>query len=92
LIYIDAPRHHPQPVRFNGRAVKWCHLVSDSSLEELHDFAGRLSLKRSWFQGGRWPHYDLTQGKFRHALREGAVLVPTREIVEALRRLKGAAE
>lgn len=38
-----------------------CHLVTDGDVEELHEFATRIGLRRSWFQpaNGR-PHYDLT--------------------------------
>jgi hypothetical protein len=51
-----------------------CHLFTDSKdLDELHDFADRLGLKRSWFQSRKIvPHYDLTKNKRLQALRLGA--------------------
>lgn len=45
------------------------HLVSDTSLEELHSFAvGNLCLKKSWFQSSppaSFPHYDVFGYKVR---------------------------
>ena len=38
-----------------------CHMAADT-VEELHKFARRLGLRRSWFQSGSLPHYDLTIG------------------------------
>ena len=49
-----------------------CHLAADT-LDELHEFAARLGLKRSWFQEHpALDHYDLTQNKRRLAVRLGA--------------------
>lgn len=64
------------------------HLVADS-LDELHEFAYRLGLKRRWFQDKRLPHYDLTTArKRRRAVIEGAWLVTSREIVVKARELR----
>lgn len=61
------------------------HLMADT-LEELHAFAARLGLRRSWFQGdARHPHYDLAPSKRALALELGAMFVPARE--QAARRL-----
>jgi len=49
-----------------------CHMMSDTSLKELHDFAQQLGLKRSWFQNGSAPHYDLSKTKRREAIALGA--------------------
>lgn len=43
-----------------------------SNLEELHEFAKRIGLKRSWFQDQTFPHYDLTASKRALALKHGA--------------------
>ena len=76
-ILVDEARwwHH-------GR--RWCHLVSDSSLAELHDFADANDIPRSGFHGD---HYDIPE-EFRDALvSAGATAVESREL---LRRLKSA--
>lgn len=53
------------------------HLISDTSLEELHEFAERLGLRREWFQNHpRHPHYDLTT----HRIRKKAYALGTKLI------------
>ena len=62
-------------VRGGSPAWRWptaCHLFSDD-LDELHRFAAQIGLKRSWFQGGDVPHYDLNARKRRRAVEAGAV-------------------
>src|SRR6476646_10485315 len=67
----------------DGRArhtSQWSHLFADTQ-EELHEFAERLGLRRSYFQPGKprgdgspsphW-HYDVTAGKRQQAIRLGA--------------------
>lgn len=63
---------------------KWSHLVSDTSYEELHEFASLLSIPQKAFQGD---HYDLPERLLNDALDHGAILVDPREL---LRRLKAA--
>ena len=63
------------------------HLVSDSSLDELHEFAQQLGLRREWFQRRSIPHYDLTGEYYRLAIERGALLVSSREIVRRAVRL-----
>ena len=81
-VYVDDVRH-----RF-GRMIM-CHLWADS-LDELHAFAGRLGLKRGWFQqppNASWCHYDISLGKKRQALAMGAVLTDKYGPVEHKARL-----
>ena len=63
---------------------EWCHMVSDSSLIELHEFAARIGMRREWFQGD---HYDLVASKRSAALQFGAKPVSSQELV---RRMVGA--
>lgn len=63
------------------------HLVSDSSIEELHEFAASLGLRREWFQRKSVPHYDLTGAVYDLAVERGAILVSSREIVRRAIRL-----
>jgi hypothetical protein len=78
--------------RWPWRGRRWCHLVSDASLDELHRFARRLALPRRAFQGD---HYDLHEQLRAAALDLGAVAVTSRELVDRLRasglRLRPAA-
>ncbi len=63
------------------RGRQWCHLVSDTSLEELHLFAAQLALSSRAFHGD---HYDLHAGLRAMALRAGAIPVSSRELVGRL--------
>lgn len=56
-VYVDDLQQY-------GSQARWCHLWADNE-DELHAFAMRLGLRRSWLHVshglvGRWPHYDLT--------------------------------
>lgn len=46
-----------------------------SDIDELHEFAKRLGLKRNWFQLKTVPHYDLVRSKRDLAIKLGAVVV-----------------
>ena len=78
--YVDRPKWY-------WRDQYWCHLLADS-LDELHDFAGRLGKPRRAFQAKRLPHYDLTVGQRRIAIDLGAIEVRSRDIVLLARRLR----
>lgn len=66
----------------------WCHLVADS-LNELHEFAGQLGLKRQWFQDrGFYPHYDVTVAVRMKALRCGAIDADRPTIVDRSKLLR----
>lgn len=73
------------------------HLISTSSITELHMFAQRIGLKRCWFEnkaGKDHPHYDLVNKKkvplvcqktgkkyITKAIEAGAKVVTTREMI-----------
>ncbi len=77
-VYVDQlintkPYRKSENERWNWRQS--CHMVAESE-QELHEFAARLGLSRSWFQNKHrnpllW-HYDLTANKRKQALRLGA--------------------
>jgi len=64
------------------RGRLWAHLVSDTSVTELHAFAARLGIPERAFQGD---HYDVTDELRECAIAEGAIAVDSRTIVTALR-------
>ena len=74
-VLIDEPRWW-----FQGR--KWCHLVSDTSLDELHAFVERLGIPRRAFQGD---HYDIPEEHRPVVVAAGALEVESRELVRRLR-------
>jgi hypothetical protein len=60
---------------------EWCHMVSDESVEELHEFAAKIGLKRKAYQSVSRPHYDLRPSKRRLAVSLGAEEVGKRDLV-----------
>jgi len=74
-ILVDRPIWH-----FRGE--RWSHLVSDTSLDELHAFAASLGVPRRAFQGD---HYDIPERLLSAAIEAGAELVDPRVIVRRLR-------
>jgi len=72
---------------------QWCHLFIDNpaELEQLHQLAARIGLKRAWFQDhGSMPHYDLVPSKRAAAVRAGAVEVDRRHVVVAIKAWRAA--
>lgn len=59
----------------------WCHLVSDTSYDELHELAQRLGIPRRGFQGD---HYDLPAELRDDAIALGAQPVTGRELITRL--------
>jgi hypothetical protein len=60
----------------------WCHLVSDTSYDELHALATALGIPRRAFQGD---HYDLPAEMRDAAIELGAQPVSGRELITRLR-------
>ena len=59
----------------------WCHMVSDTSIEELKDFASKLGIPDKGFQGD---HFDVPEHMRQIAIDHGAKEVSSREILRAL--------
>lgn len=84
-VYVDNARI---PATVGGHTSRWSHLTADTK-EELHVFAARLGLRRTYFQtckAGNCPpatcphwHYDVTEGKRAQALRLGAAEMDIRQ-------------
>ena len=69
-VYVDELRVYPNAW---GPFLKGsCHLTADT-LDELHEMAARIGMRREWFQDHRlMPHYDLVKRKREAALAAGA--------------------
>ncbi|WP_296276992.1 DUF4031 domain-containing protein [Pseudomonas sp. UBA7530] len=79
-VYVDS-----EEIPWRGKL--WCHLVADT-LDELHDFAARLGLRRSWFQSRNYPHYDVTISVRQRALSMGAIDADRETIVDRSRQMR----
>lgn len=73
-ILIDQPT-------WEARGRLWSHLVSDTSLEELHAFANEHGVPPRGFDRD---HYDVPREYYRHLVVAGAYPVNSRQIVTAL--------
>lgn len=59
----------------------WAHLVSDTSLDELHAFAARAALPRRSFD---LDHYDVPAERFEALVELGAEPVSNQDLVRRL--------
>jgi len=60
----------------------WAHLVSDTSLDELHAFAERAGIPRRGFDRD---HYDIPDERYDELVALGAEPVSPHELVRRLR-------
>ncbi len=63
------------------------HLISDSSLDELHAFAEKIGLKKEWFQDKRFKHYDIWGNKLKLTLNNEVNKVDTKTLIRILRKI-----
>ena len=70
------------PAIWPNHGTVWGHLVSDSSLDELHEFARRAGIPSRGFD--RDP-YDYPLERFDELVALGAVPVSGRELIRRLR-------
>lgn len=92
-IYVDELKSYPQRAqpgaeRYFGNGKQSCHLWTDGPIEELHQFAESIGMRRAWFQQHpTLPHYDLTPNRRRLAVRAGATEV---NMLEYMRQQKAS--
>lgn len=87
MVYVDPLMNHGW--RLRGTYVDSCHLFADT-LEELHEMASKLGLKRSWFQNSvNLAHYDIVGSKRELAVKYGAKELTMREAVFKWKELRG---
>jgi hypothetical protein len=82
-VLVDPLREYPDA---GLPGTHWCHMVSDSGFDELHDFAARLGVPRRRFQGD---HYDLHPALRERAVALGAIEVATGELVVRMAGARG---
>ncbi|WP_181954212.1 DUF4031 domain-containing protein [Kocuria coralli] len=73
-VYIDPPR-------WPAHGTEFSHLVSDTSLDELHEAAQRIGVSRRAFDRD---HYDLPRERYDDAVAAGAIPVDGKELVRVL--------
>lgn len=86
-VYVDDLRDWGWVLR--GHRVESCHLIADT-LDELHEMAQNIGMKRSWFQdnGRSCPHYDLTESRRKAAVEAGAIELGLHDFVDKMREIR----
>ena len=74
MILIDPPT-------WPGWGRTWSHLVSDSSLAELHEFAQHVGLPRRLFDED---HYDVPVERYDEVVAAGATEVSGSDLIRRL--------
>lgn len=70
------------PALWPQHGTMWGHLVSDTSLAELHEFAALAGLPERAFDRD---HYDVPIARYDDLIALGAELISTRELIRRLR-------
>lgn len=73
-VYVDDATY---PFQRNGRTMLMCHMVADT-LDELHEMAVKLGVRRYFQAHPRHPHYDICNSKREMAISQGAIPVSRR--------------
>lgn len=84
MILVDSLMEYGEKITRGLPSSRWCHMVSDVSEAELHQFAARIGLRRAWAQlrpKASAAHYDLMPQRRALAVKLGAVEVSRRELV-----------
>jgi hypothetical protein len=75
MILIDPPNAP-------GYGRLWSHLASDTSYDELHDFARGIGIPARGFDRD---HYDVPSDRYDDVVAAGATPVTSRELIVRLR-------
>lgn len=89
-VYVDEIVDWGALARARGlRYSNWCHLLANTE-QELHEFAAKLGLRRSWYQRKgpndvAW-HYDIVPTVRAKAIRLGAQEVNWQFVAQLMNR------
>jgi hypothetical protein len=82
MVYVDQLTIYSAKLTKHLPSDTWCHLWSDD-VEELHEFAKKIGMKRSWFQNKpTFPHYDLVPRRRAAAVKLGAKQCSLKEFLK----------
>lgn len=67
--------------------MRMCHMVADTH-EELIEMARKIDIRERWIQAEGTPkeHFDISHTKRTLAVKEGAIRITSRELVQRTKR------
>lgn len=80
MVYVDNQKN-------KYRCMVMCHMIADTE-KELHEMAGKIGIKRKWFQGKGIKHYDICLTKRTLAIQNGAKEITPHELVSIIKKTK----
>ena len=84
-VFIDMPIWKKSK---KGRK-SYCHMMSDVSLDDLHQFAAENGIKRHFFHNNRMcPHYDIAEEQIPQVKSAGAIQISSKEMVMIARKMR----
>ena len=82
MIYIDNLKFY----EYYGYAA---HMISDVSIEDLHNFARENGIHRRFYHSSiKHPHYDIIAENYNRAIKGGAKVVTSKEIIRILKNAR----
>ncbi len=84
MVYVD------MLINYGWKYGASCHLLADTE-DELHEFAAKIGMKRSWFQSGdmaSMPHYDLVASRRKWAVKIGAIEIDRKQLCEMIKKYR----
>lgn len=75
------------PMQTGGRFDLYCHMWSNTSVDELMTFALSIGLRKEWFQDRPgFPHFDVSFRMRCKALESGAKYMPLKAYLEQVKK------
>jgi hypothetical protein len=81
-VYVDT-------MKAKYRGMIMCHMVADT-IEELHNMAMVLGLRKYFQSQAKYPHYDISFTKKAEAMKLGAIEVTQKELLLKAKKLKSS--
>ena len=82
MIYIDR-------LKFYENYGYAAHMISDVSVDDLHRFAKENNIHRRFYHSSRkHPHYDIIAENYNRAIKGGAKVVTSKEIIRILKNAR----
>lgn len=79
MILVDAVTKYETKLKHK----QWSHMVSTLGRDELVAMAKQLGMQERWIQTDSFMHFDVTPPRRAHAVRLGAIEVPSKELLFA---------